>query len=74
MLKYIGENNNQVLRFDTEEIVEKSVNEFFDCPERKHFYSKVYDENEQLIDEFEHKEMRDRVYFYRGYIAKNKKK
>ena len=71
MLIFRDENDHQILKFDTEERIEKVISEnYMNIPDRKHLYTKVYDENDQLIDEFEHKELRDRVYFYKGYIAK----
>jgi hypothetical protein len=73
MLIFRDENDHQILKFDTEERMEKVIS--YNCinfPDKKHFYTKVYDENDQLIDEFEHKELGDRVYFYKGYISNKK--
>lgn len=71
MLEFKDENGNQVLRFDTEEVEDKSVS-LFSTEKKTQFYSKVYDEKDQLIDEFQHQNLRDRVYYYKGYIINKK--
>jgi len=73
MLIYKDENDNQILRFDTEEFENRNIR-IFSTEKKTEYLSKVYDENDQLIDEFKHQNLRDRVYYYMGYIIKNNKK
>lgn len=73
MLIFRDEKDNQILKFDTEEVEDKSIR-IFSTEKNPEYYTKVYDENDQLIDEFHHSNLRDRVYYFKGYTIKNKNK
>jgi hypothetical protein len=73
MLIFRDEKDNQILKFYTEEVEDKSIR-IFSTEKNPEYYTKVYDENDQLIDEFHNSNLRDRVYYFKGYTIKNKNK
>ena len=65
MLIFRDEKDNQILKFYTEEVEDKSIR-IFSTEKNPEYYTKVYDENDQLIDEFHNSNLRDRVYYFKG--------
>ena len=76
-MKFLLYDNKKILipfyNKKTEEVEDKSIR-IFSTEKNPEYYTKVYDENDQLIDEFHNSNLRDRVYYFKGYTIKNKNK